>query len=147
MEVAEEAEAIKRSIEKIAAFKALLWSITQVIWLRVRILKWRWGLVKWERYRLWRLLWSKGRSAGREPSLTRPFGTASSVPEKDNCPVDNPKPSLPMLINATSTKQISGMWKMNSHQLVDILKKCALNWFQFVQVITEMLELSKEAIY
>lgn len=39
MEVAEEAEAIKRSIEKIAALKALLSSITQVIWLRVRILK------------------------------------------------------------------------------------------------------------
>ena len=104
----------KRSIEKIAALKALLWSITQVIWLRLRILKWRWGIVNWERYRLWRLLWSQGRSAAGEPCLTRPFGTDSSVPEKDNCPVDNPQPSLPILINATSTKQISGKSELAS---------------------------------
>jgi len=45
--------------------------------------------------------------------------------------------------HVTETGDIS----MNSHQLQDILKKCSLNWFTFVDVVKEMLhDLNLEAV-
>lgn len=149
MEVAEEAEAIKQSIEKIAGIKeeALLKS-----------------------FGLEQEFFSEDDDSSSETDTdyddccetevvqpagehypTRPLGTDSSVPDKDNCFADTPQRQLD-LSNFTYADECykhqtdTGDVEMNSHQLTDILRKCELNWFQFVEVITEMVQLSKEAI-
>ena len=67
------------------------------------------------------------------------MGRASSPP---------PPPSPWDLSNFTNADECYeyqtdiGDVEMNSHQLVDTLTKCKLNWFQFVEVKTEMLQLS-----
>ena len=149
MEVAEEAETIKRSIKKIAAIKE-------------EVLLKSFGLEQ--------EFSSEDNGSSSETDTdyddcceteevqppgehypTRPLGRDSSVPDKDNCSADNPQRQLD-LSNFTNADECYkhqtdiGDVEMNSHQLVDILRKCELNWFQFVEVITEMLQLSKEAI-
>lgn len=130
MEVAEEAEAIKQSIEKIAGIKeeALLKS-----------------------FGLEQEFSSEDDDSSSETDTdyddccetevvqpagehypTRPLGTDSSVPDKDNCFADTPQRQLD-LSNFTYADECykyqtdTGDVEMNSHQLADILRKCELN--------------------